>query len=125
MTCSLSSPSSLSFVGNEWGKPNMKRAEQKSKAPHSRKPTHQAPIHRGLSGVMLALPAERPAEISALRGTEDGRGAETAPGLTAVDEDSVHVELCAEGAQNEAAGRSKHQRRKEDPCTQAFANLQL
>lgn len=57
MTCSLSGPSSFSLVGNEWGKPNMKRAEQNSKAPHSRKPNHQAPIQRGSSGVMGRTPA--------------------------------------------------------------------
>lgn len=56
ITCSLSAPSSFSLMGNEWGKPNMKRAEQKSKAPHSRKPNHQAPIQRGSSGVMGSTP---------------------------------------------------------------------
>ncbi|TNN31349.1 hypothetical protein EYF80_058501 [Liparis tanakae] len=36
----------------------MKRAEQKSKAPHRRKPAHQAPIHRGSSGVMPSFSVE-------------------------------------------------------------------
>ncbi len=34
--------------------------------------------------------------------------------LTGVDEDSVHIELSTEGAEDEATGGSKHQRRKED-----------
>lgn len=42
--------------------------------------------------------------------------AQPASGLTGVDEDGVHVVLCAHGAQDEAAGRSKHQRGKEDSC---------
>lgn len=58
ITCSLSAPSSLSVDGSDWGKPNIKRAEQKSKAPHRRKPAHQAPIHRGSSGVLPSASVE-------------------------------------------------------------------
>ncbi|KAG7259569.1 hypothetical protein CRUP_005672 [Coryphaenoides rupestris] len=49
MACSLSAspPSSSSRGASDWGKPNISRAEKKSKAPHSRKPAHQAPIQRG------------------------------------------------------------------------------
>ena len=76
----------------------MKRAEQKSKAPHRRKPAHQAPIHRGSSGVMVSLPVERQGRSQYTErggGThlkEHRRGIE----LTGVDEDGVHIELSAE-----------------------------
>lgn len=36
--------------------------------------------------------------------------------LTGVDEDGVHVELCADGAQDEATGWTKHQSGEEDSC---------
>jgi len=45
--------------------------------------------------------------------------------LTSVDEDSIHVELCAERAKNEATGRPEHQSRKEDSCTQTNINVSL
>lgn len=38
--------------------------------------------------------------------------------LTGVDEDSVYVELSAEGAKDEATGWPEHQCRKEDSCTE-------
>lgn len=56
MACSLSAPLSMSCSSSAWGKPNMKRADRKSKAPHRRKPPHHAPIQRGSSGVMSSLP---------------------------------------------------------------------
>lgn len=64
MACSLSAgpPSSSSCRGSDWGKPNISRAEKKSKAPHSRKPAHQAPIQRGSSGEMPSLPVEEEEE---------------------------------------------------------------
>lgn len=37
--------------------------------------------------------------------------------LTSVNEDSIHIELSAEGAKNETTGGPEHQRRKEDSCT--------
>jgi len=60
MACSLSvaPPSPSSCGGSDWGKPNISRAEKKSKAPHSRKPAHHAPIQRGSSGEMPSLPVE-------------------------------------------------------------------
>lgn len=45
--------------------------------------------------------------------------------LTGVDEDSIHVELSAEGAEDEATGRPKHQRRKEDSCTETNINFNV
>lgn len=56
MACSLSAPTSMSCSSSAWGKPNMKRADRKSKAPQRRKPPHHAPIQRGSSGVMSSLP---------------------------------------------------------------------
>lgn len=58
MACSVSAPPSTSLPGSDWGKPNMKRAEKKSKAPQRRKPPHHAPIQRGSSGVILSLAGE-------------------------------------------------------------------
>lgn len=98
----------------------MGRAEEKSKAPHSRKPAHQAPIHRGSSGVMPRLPGERQHKSihckrreKALK--EHGRNIK----LTGFDEHRVHIELGADGAEDEATGRPEHQGRKEDSCTPA------
>lgn len=58
MACSLSAPTSMSCSSSAWGKPNMKRADRKSKAPQRRKPPHHAPIQRGSSGVMSSLPEQ-------------------------------------------------------------------
>ena len=58
MACSLSPPPSMSCSSRDWGKPNMKRADTKSKAPQRRKPPHQAPIQRGSSGVMSSVPGK-------------------------------------------------------------------
>ncbi len=38
--------------------------------------------------------------------------------LTGVDEDCIHVEFSAEGAEDEATGRAEHKGRKEDSCTE-------
>lgn len=54
MACSISSTPSTSMLGRDWGKPNMKMDEKKSKAPQRRKPPHHAPIQRGSSGVMFS-----------------------------------------------------------------------
>lgn len=56
--CSLSPPPSMSCSSSALGKPNMKRADRKSKALQRRKPPHHAPIQRGSSGVMSSLPAQ-------------------------------------------------------------------
>lgn len=64
MACSLSPPPSMSCSSSAWGKPNMKSADRKSKAPQSRKPPHHAPIQRGSSGVMSSLPEEEVEEFT-------------------------------------------------------------
>lgn len=58
MACSLSAPPSTSLPGSDWGKPNMKREEKKSKTAQRRKPPHHAPIQRGSSGLIASLAEE-------------------------------------------------------------------
>lgn len=68
MACSLSPPPSMSCSSSAWGKPNMKRADRKSKAPQRRKPPHHAPIQRGSSGVMSSLPEQEIREFTTVNG---------------------------------------------------------
>lgn len=125
ITCSVSAASSLSLMGSDWGKPNMRTAEQKSKAPHRRKPAHQAPIHRGSSGVMPSLPVERHSRIKYSTCTKKHIKRWWNIKLTGVDEDGVHVELSAKGAEDEATGRPEDQSRKEDSCTETNINFNI
>lgn len=67
MACSLSPPPSMSCTSSAWGKPNMKRADRKSKAPQRRKPPHHAPIQRGSSGVMSSLPGREEGEVTTMK----------------------------------------------------------
>lgn len=45
--------------------------------------------------------------------------------LTGVDEDRVHIEFSADRAKDEAAGRTKHQCRKEDSCIETNINFNV
>lgn len=97
----------------------MRRAEQKSKAPHSRKPAHQAPIQRGSSEVMLSLPGEGRHESVRAQGQVKETLGEGGSVLTGVGEDGVYIEFGADGSEDEATGWPKHQRGEEDACKES------